>query len=110
MWIDDEKVVHTVAPPDWRSVIQVPEQDLTEVSDGLADALEECRAQVYRSIQAGDLGPGGPVEEMPEQPVDVPVEVFSDPGALRGFIAGVGAWWRLDVLDAIEECAEEFEQ
>lgn len=107
MWIDDQKIAHTVAPPDWRTVIRVAEQELTAVPDDFEDALEDCRAEVYRSIETGALGPGGPAQELPAAPVDVPAGVFTDADALRDFVNGVEAWWRLDVIEALDECAEE---
>lgn len=105
VWVDDDRTAHTVAPPDWRQVIRIAGTVTGGVSGDLIAVVEVERDIIYSAIAAGELGPGGVVGGLPPTAVAVPVSVFTHPPYLADFLRTLDPWWRLDVLDAIEDCA-----
>ena len=107
MWIDEEGTAHTVAPPDWRRVVAFYGPLPPQPADELLDVLEGLRVDLYEQIGDGALSSGGPVGRLPDAPIAVDSHVLTEPDRLSGVLAGIDVWWRLDVLDAIEECVAE---
>ena len=79
---------------------------LTPLRADLSDEVESCRDGHYTDIVEGRI-PSGPAEAIPFPPIDVPRDVFTKPGTLAAFISTVEPWWRLDVLDALEQCIDD---
>lgn len=113
MWVGEQQVAHTVAAPGWSAVIVLAGGAL----DGGVGAvgldvgevpgeLEAQREVVYVAVLAGPLGPGGVVGQVPPVPVVVPAGALTSARALRAFLAGVDVWWRLDVIDALEQLVQ----
>ncbi len=109
MWVDAEGVAHTVAPPDWREVLLL-QGEHAEVSNDLLEELERQRRLVYDQIESGELGPGGQEGELPNEPIPLHTAAFEDLGLLRSSLAQVDVWWRLDVVEALEDYLDHVDE
>jgi len=107
MWIGADGRVHTVAAPDWRDVIAVsPSVELSRLP-WLSEQIEKARANLFASGLASLAIPGGEEAALPPRPLVLPDHAFGgDIKAFQDAVAAIPVWWRLDVLDALEEASE----
>lgn len=106
MWISVDGVAHTIAAPDWRLVIRPEGEPPGRAPRGISAAIEDERLAIYEMIQAGQLVPGGPRDQLPVEPFPVPAPAVRTGEGLKRFVRELPEWWRLDVLDALEEWIE----
>jgi hypothetical protein len=110
MWISEDGVAHTVAPPDWRDVIEINFGDLPPGRAlEVVQWVESRREVLYDQISSGLLV-SGPVGGLPTEPV-----VF-DAGSIAAiemcdrWLSDIDDAWKLDALDALELALEEWEE
>jgi hypothetical protein len=109
MWIDDNGVCHTVALPEPRMLMsdafqQSLERTLTRDREELASAIELEQVRVFgmvkrrvRSADESDFAAAIP-------PPNLLSQQFNSVNELQRLIRQVDFRWRLDALEAIEDC------
>lgn len=109
MWVDAEGVAHTVAAPDWRSVVQVKKKVLRRLRelDWFATWLDDRQESLFDQIEAGAYGKGGLEGALPPRPVLLTGEDADSAERSDAWLGRVDQWWRLDVLLALEDALDE---
>ncbi|WP_146099637.1 hypothetical protein [Kineococcus xinjiangensis] len=107
--MDAEGVAHTVAVPDWRSVVEAEESVIGRLrrQDWSAAWVAEQQELIYEQVAAGVFGEGGRVGEPAAEPVKVTGQDVEGPQQAGAWLQRIDAWWRLDVLTALEDALDE---
>ncbi|GAA0311338.1 hypothetical protein [Kineococcus aurantiacus] len=109
MWVDAQGVAHTVAAPEWRSVVQIEEKLLRCVRelDWFTAWVEDRQESLFEEIEAGLFSEGGVVGALPPRSVVLTGGDAESAERADAWLAQVGEWWRMDVLLALEDALDE---